>query len=87
MAPVSSNTLALSLPQLDHGVLIILAVIIGILLIVITFVPSGLGQQAVGWVINQWQHLGLHQHSSSPRPHVSPCSYLSRCPPLLPLLP
>jgi hypothetical protein len=68
MAPISSNTLALSLPQLDHGVLIILAVIISILLIVIAFIPLGPGQQAVGWVINQWQHLGLHQHSSSPHP-------------------
>jgi hypothetical protein len=70
MVPISSNALASSLPQLGHGVLIILAVIIGILLIVIALVSSDLGQQAVGWVIDQWQCLGLCQHLYL-TPHVS----------------
>jgi hypothetical protein len=85
MAPISLNALASSLPQLSHGVLIILVVIIGILLIVITLISLGLGQQAVGWVIDQWQHLGLCQHLSSPH-HMSCYNYLSR-PLLLLLLP
>jgi hypothetical protein len=68
MAPISLNALTPSLPHLDHRVLIILAVIIGILLIIIALISSGLGQWAVGWVFDQWQH----QHLSSPHPpHVS----------------
>jgi hypothetical protein len=48
MAPISSNALAPSLPQLDHGALVILVIIIGILLIVIALTSLGLGQWAVG---------------------------------------
>jgi hypothetical protein len=63
MAPVSSYTLISPTPLFNYGVLVILVICIGILVIVIALMALGLGQQAVGWVINQWQHLGLRQHS------------------------
>jgi hypothetical protein len=43
MAPISLNALTPSLPHLDHGVQVILAIIIGILLIIIALISSGLG--------------------------------------------
>jgi hypothetical protein len=47
MTPISLNALAPSLPQLDHGVLIILAIIISILIIIIAFISTNPGQWAV----------------------------------------
>ncbi|KAF9516741.1 hypothetical protein BS47DRAFT_1390566 [Hydnum rufescens UP504] len=66
MVPTSSNALVSSLPPFTTGVIVILA-IIGISLIIIALALSGLGQQVMGWVVNQWQHWRPCQHLSFPR--------------------
>ncbi|KAF9509101.1 hypothetical protein BS47DRAFT_1488104 [Hydnum rufescens UP504] len=86
MAPTSSNALVSSLPPFTTGVIVILA-IIGISLIIIALALSGLGQQAMGWVVNQWQHWRPCQHLSFPR---SPCESMElpiQTPPPPPLPP
>ncbi|KAF9511283.1 hypothetical protein BS47DRAFT_1395286 [Hydnum rufescens UP504] len=65
MVPTSSNALVSSLPPFSKGVIVILA-IIGISLIIIALIISGLNQQAMGWVVNQWQHWCPCQHLSFP---------------------
>ncbi|KAF9513360.1 hypothetical protein BS47DRAFT_1362550 [Hydnum rufescens UP504] len=55
-----------SLPPFTKGVIVILA-IIGISLIIIALILSGLDQQATGWVVNQWKHWRPCQHLLFPR--------------------
>jgi hypothetical protein len=68
MAPVSSYAYISSPSHFDYGVLVIFAVIIGILILIVVLVSSGIGQRAVDWVTNQWLRLGLCQRPSSPHP-------------------
>ncbi|KAF9514535.1 hypothetical protein BS47DRAFT_1392479 [Hydnum rufescens UP504] len=83
MAPTSSNALVSSLPPFSQGVIIILA-IIGISLIVIALVLLGLDRQAMGWVINQWQHWQPCQHLLSPRSLCESMQLPIQTPPPLP---
>jgi len=88
MAPTSLNSLLSSLSPFGHGVFIILAVFISILVLIIALMALGLGQRVVGWVIDQWQHLGLRQHLTSPRlPRESMQLPIQTPPPTPPLVP